>query len=487
MKNTTAAKSHWIYLAVLLLMLLGAALRLITLKHEALFADELFSRNIAVQTLPHAIEMVREDLVRPPLYYLLLKGAISIGGADAFCLRSLSLLCGIASIGLIAILGYRLPGARWCGLLAAAGMAVSQQEVYYSQEAQPFAFYTMLVVLLVLWIEAISRRQRDPRLWIAGFFLMLLLLYTHYMGSLYVAAAVLTLLVCKLETRTKVLAVASAAGAALLFAPWLMAISSVYREKHGIGSTLGWYGHPVLYDLKSVWASAVGVMNYRGATTAAIVIVLVLSIAALVLVSRTQTLRQSPAIVALAVMAVLPPVLVYFLSLPPANLTIFAFRHLLPSTAALLLLCCYGLERISQASGKRAYLVAVCGSALLLFLGAFPTVQMLSAGPSRIPYDKVALQIEASDRGGTQAFAASDFLSEPVNFYCKSVCVQILPENESGLPPLLLLLYRPKSGMDADKYSRLIQSGYADVNHDYYTNGSGSPWGTMVAKLERRR
>lgn len=164
-------------------MILGAALRLITIKHEALFADEIFSRNIAMQPLPHALELVREDLVHPPLYYLLLKAAVSILGANALGLRSLSLLCGIATIGLIAILGYRLPGARWCGLLAAAGMAVSQQGVYYSQEARSYAFYTMLVVLLVLWVEAISRRERDSRLWIAGFLLMLLLVYTHYMGS----------------------------------------------------------------------------------------------------------------------------------------------------------------------------------------------------------------------------------------------------------------------------------------------------------------
>jgi len=105
MKNTTAVKSHWIYLAVLLLMVLGAAFRLISIEHEALFADELFSRNIAMQPLPHVFELVRQDLVRPPLYYLLLKAAVSIGGADALWLRSLSVLCGIASIGLIAILG----------------------------------------------------------------------------------------------------------------------------------------------------------------------------------------------------------------------------------------------------------------------------------------------------------------------------------------------------------------------------------------------
>jgi hypothetical protein len=486
MKKTITTNSYWIYLAIILLMVIGAAFRLIPLKHEALFADELFSLHIAMQPFLRALDLLRQDLVRPPLYYLLLKAAASIGGADILWLRSLSVLYGIASIGLIAVLGYRLPEARWCGLLAAAAIAVSQQEVYYSQEAQPYALYTMLAILLVLWVEAISRQERNWRLWIAGFFLMLLLVYTHYMGSLYVAAAVLAVLVCKLETRTKVLAVACAAAAALLFTPWLVAISSVYKEKHGIESTLGWYERPGLYDLKSVWASSVGVMNYRGATTVAIVILLILGVAALTFVSRKQTLRRNPVIVALAVMAVLPPIIVYFLSTPPINLPIFALRHLLPSTAVLLLLCCYGLERISQAFRTQAYF-AVCGSALLLFIGAFPTVEVLLSGPSRIPYDKVALQIEASGRGGIQAFAASDFLSGPVNFYCNSTCVQLLPEDESGLPPLLLLLYRPKAEAEASKYNRLIQSGYADVNHVYYTNGSGAPWGTMVAKLERNR
>jgi hypothetical protein len=186
-------------------------------------------------------------------------------------------------------------------------------------------------------------------------------------------------------------------------------------------------------------------------------------------------------------MAVLPPTIVYFLSIPPVNLPIFAFRHLLPSTAVLLLLCCYGLERISQVSGKQASFVAVCGSALLLFWGAFPTVKGILAEPSRIPYDRVAFQIEAPGSGGTQAFAASEFLSQPVSFYCKSKCVQLLPEDESGLPPVLLMLYRPKSETDAGKYSRLLENRYTEMHHDFYTSGSGSPWGTMVAKLERSR
>jgi hypothetical protein len=481
-------KSQWIYLAVvLLLMVLGAVFRLISIKHEAMFVDEVFSRNIALQPLPRALELAREDLVHPPLYYLLLKATVSIWGASVLGLRALSLLCGIASIGLIAIVGYRLPGARWCGLLAAAGMAVGQQQVYYSQEARSYALYAMLVLLLVLWVEAISKRQRDTRLWVAGFCVMLLLLYTHYIGSLYVAIAVVALLICRLETRTKILAVASAAGAALLFTPWLIAIYGVYKAKHGVGDNLDWQGHPGVYELKSIWASAVGIMSYPGATTVAIALVLLLSIAALILVSRNETLRRSPAVVALAMMAVLPPILVYFLSIPPINLPIFGFRHLLPSTVVLLLLCCYGLERLSQAAGKRSLLVAVCGSALFLFIGAYPTVKALFAGPTRVPYDRVAQQIEASERGGTEAFAASKFLYEPVNFYCRETCVQMLPENDAGLPPQLILLYRPSEKTEISRYKQLIQSGYTDVRHEYYTDGVGSPWGTMAADLERAR
>jgi hypothetical protein len=481
-------KSCWFSLTILLLMLLGAGFRLIPLGHEALGGDELFSRRVALLPLSVGYAAVRDDLVHPPLYYLLLKAGMSILGAGALGLRALSLLCGIASIGLIAILGRRLPGARWCGLLAAAGLAVGHNQVYYSQEARSYALYTMLVILLALWVEAISRRQRDPRLWMAGVFLMTLLAYTHYVGSLYVMAAVLALLVCKLEPRTKVLAVASATAAALLFMPWLMAVAGVYKSKHGVGENLDWEGLPSLYDLRMVWASSVGIMDFPGATTVALFLILVLGVAALVLVSRKQTLRQSPAVVALAAMAVLPPLIIFILSTSPFNLPLFGLRHLLPSTAILLLLCCYGLERLSQASARWAPLVAAGGAALLLTLGTVPMIKVLQAGSTRYPYDMVEQQVEASERSGTQAFTTSFYMEgEAVNFYCKSTCVQPLPQDESALPPRLLLLYRSRVTEEEKSYRQLIQSGYADVGHVLYTNGQGGSWGTTAASLERRK
>ncbi len=483
-----ARRSYWLYLAVVLLIFLGAGFRLIPLGHEALTGDELFSRRVVLQSLPAGYAEVRDDLVHPPLYYLLLKAATSIWGAGALGLRSLSLLCGIASIGLIALLGRRLPGSRWCGLLAAVGLAVGRYHVFYSQEARSYALYTMLVLLLVLWIEAISRRQRSPQLWLTGAGLMLLLVYTHYVGSLYVMAAVLALLACKVEQRTKVLAVAAATTAGLLFTPWLLTVSTVYKQKHGIGGNLDWQGHPSMYDLKMVWATGLGVMDFPGATTFALILILALGVSALVLVSRKQTLRRSPAVVALVTMAVLPPAIIFLLSNPPFNLPLFGLRHLLPSTAVLLLLCCYGLERLSQASGRRAALVAMCGVALIFILGATPTVNALRAGPMRYPYDLVEQRVETEERGGTQAFAASFYMeAEPVNFYCKRSCVQALPEDKSTLPTHLLLLYRPQDADEEKMYLQLMRSGYVDVDHVLYSDGLGTAWGTMAANLERRK
>lgn len=485
---SSARSPFWFYLTILLLMVLGAGFRLIPLQHEALDGDEMFTRRVVLQPLPQAYAMVRDDLVHPPFFYLLLKTGTSMWGTDALGLRLLSLLCGIASIGLIAVLGRRLPDAKWCGLLAAAGMAVGTFQVYFSQDARSYALYTMLVILLLLWVDRISRREREPWLWAFGPCIMLILVYTHYVGSFYVLAAVLALATCKLELRTKVMSVASAAVAALMFIPWLLAISAVYKKKHGIGANLDWQGHPGLYDLKNVWAAAVGVMHFRGAVTVAFLLALAFGMAAMVLTSSKNKLRQSPTIVALATIAVLPPLIVFLLSCPPFNLPIFGLRHLLPSTAALLLLCCYGLERLSQASARRAPIVAICGATLLFVFGATPTIEALRSGPTRIPYDLVAQQVEASERGGTQTFAAWFYgEGQTVNFYCQSTCVQRIPEDESSLPSHLLLLYRPRAEEDKSQYLQLIQSGYVDVRHVFYTDGAANPWGTMATSLERKK
>jgi hypothetical protein len=487
---SNAGKTYWPYLMILLLMLLGAGFRLISFQKEALGGDEMFSRRVVTEPLPLAYAEVRDDLVHPPLYYFLLKAGTSIWGAGALGLRGLSLFCGIASIGLIAILGNRLPGARWCGYLAAAGMAVNRYQLFYSQEARSYAFYTMLVILLVLWIDAISKRERDPWLWLAGASLMTLLVYTHYYGFLYVFAAILTLLLCKLERRTKALALASAAAAALLLVPWLMVAASVYKKKQGLDQNLGWMHRPTLQDLGGLWAKSLDTMGLRhGAFALVLLLMLALAAIALVRVSRHETLRLTPAVVALVIMGVLPPLIIFLLSNPPFNMHLFNLRHFLPSMALLLLLCCYGLERLSQASTRGAPLIAVGGSVLILLLGAIPAIKSLNEGPMRFPWYELVDRVKTSDNMGAQAFA-STFKpdGEAVDFYCKSMCVLPLPENQTALPGRLLLIYVSDTARDNLQYNQLIQRGYVETDHfTYHIFNLNGDMDVVAATLERRK
>jgi uncharacterized membrane protein len=450
----------------------------------------MFSRHVVTEPLPLAYADVRDDLVHPPLYYLLLKAGTSIWGASVLGLRVLSLFCGIASIGLIAILGNRLPGARWCGLLAAAALAVNRYQLFYSQEARSYAFYTMQVILLVLWADAISRRERDPLLWLAGASLMTLLVYTHYYGILYVIAIILSLLVCKLERRTKAMALASAAAAAVLLAPWLLVVSSAYKKKQGLDQNLGWMHRPTLQDLGGMWAKSVDTMGLRhGAIALVLLLILALAAIALVQVSMHQTLRRTPAVVALVMLGVLPPLIIFLLSNPPFNLHLFNLRHFLPSMALLLLICCFGLERLSQASTRGAPLIAVGGAVLILLLGTIPAIKTLHDGPMRFPWYELVDRVKTSDSMGAQAFAASFKPDgEAVNFYCESVCVQPLPENQAALPDRLLLIYVPETSQNQFQYNQLIHSGYAETNQvSYHIFNLNGDMEVVTASLERRK
>jgi 4-amino-4-deoxy-L-arabinose transferase-like glycosyltransferase len=470
-------------------MLLGAGFRLISFQREALGGDEMFSRRVVTEPLPLAYAEVRDDLVHPPLYYLLLKAGTSLWGADALGLRALSLFCGIASIGLIAILGNRLPGARWCGLLAAAALAVNRYQLFYSQEARSYAFYTLLVVLLVLWVDAISKRERDPRLWLTGASLMTLLVYTHYYGILYVIATILTLLMCNLERRTKLTALASAAAAAVLLAPWLYVVSSAYKKKQGLDQNLGWMHRPTLQDLGGMWAKSLDTMGLRHSAIALVLLLmLALAVIALVLVSKNQTLRRTPAVVALVMLSVLPPLIIFLLSNPPFNMPLFNLRHFLPSMALLLLLCCFGLERLSEASKRAAPLIAICGSVLILLLGAIPAIKTLEGGPMRFPWYELVDRVKTSDSLGVQAFA-STFKpdGEAVNFYCKSMCVLPLPENQTALPNRLLFIYVFQTAKDDSQYNQLILSGYTETDRiSYYIFNLNGDMEVVTATLERR-
>ena len=469
-------------------MVCGTLFRLASLQHEALEGDEIFSRHMALLSPSNEITAIRDDLVHPPLYYFLLQTTTRLWGASPDGIRGFSLLCGIASIGLIALLGCTLPDSRFTGLLAAALLALNQTHLFYSQEARSYAWYTLLVLLLVLWVWRVTRLSGSPpslRHWMVGILLMTMLVYTHYVGAVYVGCAVLAILLSSIPGTRRIAAFVCATVAALFFVPWLIAIAGVYKNKRGIGDNLDWQGHPTIYSLKEVFASALGLLEIRGGTSFVLLVIALLILAAL-LSGRRHPLRQSPVVLTLLILSVLPPIILFFLSRPPFNLPIFGLRHLLPSIPLIIVLCCYGLDLLAQRISSRSTLVLSAGSVFLLTIAILPTLHRALARPSRIPYDLVSQEVEKDRAAGVPAYATWFYgVGEPVNFYCAAPCVEQLPPDHQQLPSQIVVLFRPKSSQEVQQYKRLQQDGFSEIENHYYTDGEHSIYGTTLAVLRR--
>ena len=114
--------------------------------------------------------------------------------------------------------------------------------------------------------------------------------------------------------------------------------------------------------------------------------------------------------------------------------------------------------------------------------------EVLRAGASRYPYDRVRDMVLREEHDGTPAYAVWFYgEGETVNFYCAGSCVREMPRRDDALPARLVLLYRPRSRGELVVYRRLLQEGYVDERHAYFTDGQRTDFGTMVATLERPR
>src|SRR5262249_28725143 len=138
---------------------LALAPRWWVLEHDSVDADELFSRRVAMLPVADALELVRYDVVHPPLYYGLLHIAMSGLGDGAVPMRVPSLLAGMAVVGVAFAFGARATGSAGAGWLAAALVALSQKQIFYSAHARSYALYAVLILLL---FGACARACQEP-------------------------------------------------------------------------------------------------------------------------------------------------------------------------------------------------------------------------------------------------------------------------------------------------------------------------------------
>lgn len=262
--------SAWLLGAAICVLCLALFVRLAPISNESVEGDEMFSRHVALSEASQALSLVKQDLVHPPLYYLLLKETLPKGSpASALDIRRLSLAAGIASIMIVILAGALVAPLRGPAMLAALLLALNGTHIFYSQQARSYALFCFLAGLLLLWALLLDRHEGDWAFWAAGTSLMTALLYTHYFGAFYCVAVILPVLLSKSPHRVKLLAVGSGVVAFTAFLPWVYQEVPFYRGKSGISANLDWQGLPTFFDLKMIFADYVGIPNFRGATSLA--------------------------------------------------------------------------------------------------------------------------------------------------------------------------------------------------------------------------
>ena len=128
-------------LPLLMVVGLGAGLRLYRIGAQPLWVDEAWSLRFAHRSLAQLWSWSKLiDPGNPPLYYSLLHGWLVFGDSEA-SLRLLSALFGVLTIPLVYALGRTIRDHR-LGIVSALLFAISPFQVWYSQEARGYALLT---------------------------------------------------------------------------------------------------------------------------------------------------------------------------------------------------------------------------------------------------------------------------------------------------------------------------------------------------------
>ncbi len=219
-------KSRFKHPWLLLIILIGFALRLYGLGAQSLWYDETVSAYLASQSVPDLVAHTARD-IHPPGYYLILHYWRSLIGDSEFALAYFSLVFGVLLIALTYKLSRLLTHQATVGVWAALLVAISPYNLWYSQEVRMYTFGAFLggAVLWATW-RVQEKSTVRPLLYWAGYILIAAIgMYVLYYFAFLLITLNLFFIIRALWPNPNWITVRNlifANGlAALLYTPWI--------------------------------------------------------------------------------------------------------------------------------------------------------------------------------------------------------------------------------------------------------------------------
>ncbi|MDQ1638890.1 MAG: mannosyltransferase [Pyrinomonadaceae bacterium] len=236
--------------AVVALFIVG---RLWRLSASCLWFDEIFSVHAARHGWAELLRFVAADIIHPPLFYLLLKIWISLGGESLLWLRLLPALIGMAAIIPFLLLCSELELKQTERTVALLLLAVNGYLIKYAQELRMYSLL-MFLSLCSLWLFVrFFKAEHGWRKQLGWLYLInLLLVYSHYAGWIVVAVECLALVIWQ-RRKVKTFLIAFAL-LLLAYAPWVFLVNANREAGKGLAQNIGWVTRPTLWDVTQFYA-----------------------------------------------------------------------------------------------------------------------------------------------------------------------------------------------------------------------------------------
>lgn len=222
-----------------LICLIYVLLRCWHLTDSCLWFDEIFSVHAAEHDWRDLFRFVAQDLIHPPLFYVLLKIWIAIGGETLFWLRFFPVFFSIAAVVPFILLCRQLKLSNSTLALALTFFAVNGSLIKYAQEVRMYSLL-LCFALVSLWLFARYLNLGK------GFYLLIivnvLLVYSHYFGWFIVASEVLAIVILARERLKQIFLML---GVILIsFAPWIYSVWQASKINSNVGQNIGWMSKP---------------------------------------------------------------------------------------------------------------------------------------------------------------------------------------------------------------------------------------------------
>ena len=219
-------------------------IRFWNLTNSCLFFDEIFSLQAARLSWNELFWFVAQDLIHPPLFYVLLKIWVLLGGESLFWVRLFPVVFSIVALIPFCLLCRELKLNYWSCVLALTFFAVNGCLIKYAQEIR---MYSILLCfgLFSLWLFIRFLHENKGLGWLIV--INILLVNTHYFGWLIIFSQLISVVILQRQKVKQSLLMIGITG--LSFLPWAWQIWQATRINADFRQNLGWAEKPTFSTL----------------------------------------------------------------------------------------------------------------------------------------------------------------------------------------------------------------------------------------------